>query len=221
MWKCKNGCHRRQFPEHEVPSSSNILGGGREQPNAFRLSRQPRALQGRAGGARREGRKTERKRKRRRSGSRRAEQGQAAAPPRRLPGLPRPLGSAARMEPPEEVRARLERAGQGHLLRFWAELDPAQRAELLAALPSGLGEHCRLAAACARQRENPERLDGRVEPLPAALLGSARHCGPAALRRWEDEGERAGGGIAAGGSGRGDRSGRRRCCSARRRSVVS
>ncbi|XP_042691780.1 UDP-N-acetylhexosamine pyrophosphorylase-like protein 1 [Centrocercus urophasianus] len=92
------------------------------------------------------------------------------------------------MEPPEEVRARLERAGQGHLLRFWAELDPAQRAELLAALPSGLGEHCRLAAACARQRENPERLDGRVEPLPAALLGSARHCGPAALRRWEDEG---------------------------------
>lgn len=125
------------------------------------------------------------------------------------------------MEPPEEVRARLERAGQGHLLRFWAELDPAQRAELLAALPSGLGEHCRLAAACARQRENPERLDGRMEPLPAALLGSARHCGPAALRRWEDEGERAGGGIAAGGSGREDRSGRRRCCSARRRSVVS
>ncbi|XP_031457304.1 UDP-N-acetylhexosamine pyrophosphorylase-like protein 1 isoform X3 [Phasianus colchicus] len=92
------------------------------------------------------------------------------------------------MEPPEEVRARLERAGQGHLLRFWAELDPAQRTELLAALPPGLGEHCRLAAACARQRENLERLDGRVEPLPAALLGSARHCGPAALRRWEDEG---------------------------------
>lgn len=34
VWKCKNGCHRRQFPEHEVPSSSNILGGGREQPFA-------------------------------------------------------------------------------------------------------------------------------------------------------------------------------------------
>lgn len=97
------------------------------------------------------------------------------------------------MEPPEEVRARLERAGQGHLLRFWAELDPAQCAELLAALPPGLGEHCRLAAACARPRERLERLDGRVEPLPAAVLGSVRHCGPAALQRWEDEGERAGG----------------------------
>ena len=101
------------------------------------------------------------------------------------------------MEPPEEVRARLERAGQGHLLRFWAELDPAQCAELLAALPPGLGEHCRLAAACARPRERLERLDGRVEPLPAAVLGSVRHCGPA--------------GIAAGGNGRGARSGRRRC----------
>uniref|UniRef100_A0A803V0Y3 Uncharacterized protein n=1 Tax=Ficedula albicollis TaxID=59894 RepID=A0A803V0Y3_FICAL len=51
------------------------------------------------------------------------------------------------MEPPEELRARLERCGQGHLLQFWAELDTAQRAALLAALPPGLGEHCRLAAA--------------------------------------------------------------------------
>lgn len=95
------------------------------------------------------------------------------------------------MEPPEEVRAQLERCGQGHLLRFWAELDTAQRGALLAALPPGLGEHCRLAAAAgARQRGPPERLDGRMEPLPAELLGSARRSGPAALQRWEAEGER-------------------------------
>lgn len=95
------------------------------------------------------------------------------------------------MDPPEEVRARLERCGQGHLLRFWAELDTAQRGALLAALPPGLGEHCRLAAAAgARQRGPPERLDGRMEPLPAELLGSARRSGPAALQGWEAEGER-------------------------------
>lgn len=95
------------------------------------------------------------------------------------------------MAPPEEVWAQLARCGQSHLLRFWAELGPAQRAALLAALPPGLGEHCRLAAAAgARQRGPPERLDGRMEPLPGRLLGSARRSGPAALERWEAEGER-------------------------------
>ncbi|KAM6110311.1 UDP-N-acetylhexosamine pyrophosphorylase-like protein 1 [Pterocles gutturalis] len=93
------------------------------------------------------------------------------------------------MGPPEEVRARLARCGQSHLLRFWAELGPAERGALLAALPPGLGEHCRLAAAAgARQRGPPERLDGRMEPLPARLLGSARRSAPAALERWEAEG---------------------------------
>ncbi|XP_050763997.1 UDP-N-acetylhexosamine pyrophosphorylase-like protein 1 isoform X2 [Gymnogyps californianus] len=94
------------------------------------------------------------------------------------------------MGPPEEARAWLARCGQSHLLRFWAELGPAQRGALLAALPPGLGEHCRLAAAAAgaRQRGPPERLDGRMEPLPAGLLGSVRRSGPAALERWEAEG---------------------------------
>ncbi|XP_068513218.1 UDP-N-acetylhexosamine pyrophosphorylase-like protein 1 isoform X4 [Anas acuta] len=92
------------------------------------------------------------------------------------------------MGPPEEVRAQLARAGQGHLLRFWAQLGPAQRGALLAALPPGLGEHCRLAAASARQPGPLEVLDGRMEPLPAELLGGARRSGPAALERWEAEG---------------------------------
>uniref|UniRef100_A0A8C9F217 UDP-N-acetylglucosamine pyrophosphorylase 1 like 1 n=1 Tax=Pavo cristatus TaxID=9049 RepID=A0A8C9F217_PAVCR len=185
----QEGVSSLSVSEHEVSSSSGVLGG--HTRTAKRLSLQqaqtPTAAcpAGRPGG---EERKRERKRETERQLRRRAGAGGCPAPPRRLPGPPRPLGSAATMEPPEEVRARLERAGQGHLLRFWAELDPAQRAELLAALPPGLGEHCRLAAACARQREHLERLDGRVEPLPAALLGSARHCGLAALQRWEDEG---------------------------------
>ncbi|KAM8995842.1 UDP-N-acetylhexosamine pyrophosphorylase-like protein 1 isoform 2-T2 [Ara ararauna] len=93
------------------------------------------------------------------------------------------------MGPPEEVQDRLARCGQSHLLRFWAELGPAQRGALLAAVPPGLGEHCRMAAAAgARQRGPPERLDSRMEPLPARLLGSARRSGPAVLERWEAEG---------------------------------
>lgn len=110
------------------------------------------------------------------------------------PGAAGGQSPAGAMGPPEEARARLARCGQSHLLRFWAELGPAQRGALLAALPPGLGEHCRLAAAAgARQRGPPERLDGRMEPLPARLLGSARRSGPAALDRWEAEGERAAG----------------------------
>ncbi|KAM9256751.1 UDP-N-acetylhexosamine pyrophosphorylase-like protein 1 isoform 2-T2 [Cariama cristata] len=98
------------------------------------------------------------------------------------------------MGPPEEeleVRARLARCGQSHLLRFWAELGPGQRGALLAALPPGLGEHCRLAAAAAAeapQRGPSKRLDGRMEPLPERLLGSARRSGSAELERWEAEG---------------------------------
>ncbi|XP_032089369.1 UDP-N-acetylhexosamine pyrophosphorylase-like protein 1 isoform X2 [Thamnophis elegans] len=93
------------------------------------------------------------------------------------------------MGPPEEaMRERLERAGQPHLLRFWAELGPAEREALLGPLallePEELAAHCRLAAqAYARQQQPcPEKLDGRMEPLPP---GSGD---PEALQRWEEEG---------------------------------
>ncbi|XP_053137866.1 UDP-N-acetylhexosamine pyrophosphorylase-like protein 1 [Hemicordylus capensis] len=103
------------------------------------------------------------------------------------------------MGPPEEgeLRARLERAGQPHLLRFWAELDAAQRDALRAQLDAAgeeLGEHCRRAAeACAREREGPgggQRLDGRMRPVPPEFLGSACRSDPATLERWEEEGFR-------------------------------
>lgn len=99
------------------------------------------------------------------------------------------------MAPPEETRARLARAGQSHLLRFWAELAPAERASLLAALAllpaEELGAHCRRAAeAGAAEREPPARSGRRMEPVPAEFLGSVSRSEPATLARWEAEGFR-------------------------------
>ncbi|XP_063000675.1 UDP-N-acetylhexosamine pyrophosphorylase-like protein 1 [Elgaria multicarinata webbii] len=90
----------------------------------------------------------------------------------------------------EELRARLEREGQAHLLRFWAELAPAARRALLDSLAPLLGElgaHCRRAAAGAQER-GPESLDGRLEPVPPEFLGSACRSDPATLQRWGEEG---------------------------------
>uniref|UniRef100_A0ACB8EZR0 UDP-N-acetylhexosamine pyrophosphorylase-like protein 1 n=1 Tax=Sphaerodactylus townsendi TaxID=933632 RepID=A0ACB8EZR0_9SAUR len=97
----------------------------------------------------------------------------------------------------EELRARLERVGQAHLLRFWAELEPAQRDSLRQTLVQldarELGEHCKLAAeACAREQggSGQGRLDGNLEPIPAQFLGGVSRSDAATLERWEEEGLR-------------------------------
>lgn len=95
----------------------------------------------------------------------------------------------------EEIRARLERAGQSHLLRFWGELDPAQRDSLLESLAKldaeELGEHCRRAAeACAREEEpRQERQGCRIEPVPPEFFGSVCRSDPRTLEQWEEEGK--------------------------------
>ncbi|XP_077161800.1 UDP-N-acetylhexosamine pyrophosphorylase-like protein 1 isoform X2 [Paroedura picta] len=100
--------------------------------------------------------------------------------------------------PEEAIRTRLERAGQAHLLRFWAELEPTQRASLrdtLAQLDAEeLSEHCKRAAeACAREqggRGQAGRLQGNLEPIPAEVLGSVCRSDGATRARWEEEGLR-------------------------------
>lgn len=92
-----------------------------------------------------------------------------------------------------DVRARLQRAGQEHLLRFCAELAPGPRAALLAELeplePEALREHCRnAAAACARPPGPPPGLATRLRPLPPERVGSASRSDPETRRLWEEEG---------------------------------
>lgn len=97
-----------------------------------------------------------------------------------------------------DVRARLQRAGQEHLLRFCAELAPGPRAALLAQLellePEALREHCRrAAAACARPPAPAPDLAARLRPLPPERVGSASGVAPQTRRLWEEEGRRGGG----------------------------
>lgn len=95
------------------------------------------------------------------------------------------------------MHARLQRAGQEHLLRFCAELAPGPRAALLAELgalePEALREHCRRAAeACAHPPGPPPDLAARLRPLPPECVGSASRCDPETRRLWEEEGRRGG-----------------------------
>lgn len=96
-----------------------------------------------------------------------------------------------------DLRARLQRASQEHLLRFCAELAPEPRAALLAQLealePEALRQHCqRAAAACARPPGPPPDLAARLQPLPLERVGSASEGDPQTRRLWEEEGRRPG-----------------------------
>ncbi|XP_054440738.1 UDP-N-acetylhexosamine pyrophosphorylase-like protein 1 [Pteronotus mesoamericanus] len=95
----------------------------------------------------------------------------------------------------QDVRARLQRAGQEHLLRFCAELAPGPRAALLAQLeslePEALREHCqRAAAACAQPPGPPPDLAARLRPLPPERVGSVSRSDAERRRLWEEEGFR-------------------------------
>lgn len=92
-----------------------------------------------------------------------------------------------------DVRAKLQRAGQDHLLRFWADLAPEPQAVLLAELaslePNALREHCqRASAACALAPGPLLDLEARLQPLPPERVGSAVRCDRETLLRWEEEG---------------------------------
>lgn len=93
----------------------------------------------------------------------------------------------------QDVRAQLQRAGQDHLLSFWADLAPESRAALLAELaslePDVLREHCqRASAACALVPGPLPDLEARLQPLPPELVGSAIRCDQETRLQWEEEG---------------------------------
>ncbi|XP_058472715.1 UDP-N-acetylhexosamine pyrophosphorylase-like protein 1 [Solea solea] len=92
--------------------------------------------------------------------------------------------------PLEEVKRRLELAGQPHLLHFWPELSEDERQRFLQELSQldldGLRGHCEEAAAAAAAPA--ASLDRHIEPVPAELIGSVRRSEQSSLAEWEREG---------------------------------
>lgn len=93
----------------------------------------------------------------------------------------------------EEAKAKLEAAGQTHVLQFWDELSAEERGTFLEEIfqlqPDELVEHCREAAASAsRQSSADGRLDARMQPVPPEFIGSVRKSDRETLQKWENEG---------------------------------
>lgn len=96
----------------------------------------------------------------------------------------------------EEAKARLETAGQSHVLQFWAELFADERTALLELIsqlePNDLIEHCRAAVAAASRHSSADgRLDARMEPVAPEFIGSVRKSDKETLQMWNDEGTAA------------------------------
>ncbi|KAL7838204.1 hypothetical protein AOLI_G00266080 [Acnodon oligacanthus] len=93
----------------------------------------------------------------------------------------------------EEATARLQAAGQTHVLRFWSELSAGEKDVFLDELsqldPEELSQHCRAAAeAASRASSEGERLDSHMEPVAAEFIGSVCKSDKETLQQWDDEG---------------------------------
>lgn len=90
-----------------------------------------------------------------------------------------------------DLKLRLSKAGQEHLLDFWDELEEAQQVELYAELQAMNFQELNLFFQKAIEGFNhssqPEKVDARMEPVPREVLGSATR-DQDQLQAWESEG---------------------------------
>ncbi|XP_069025052.1 UDP-N-acetylhexosamine pyrophosphorylase-like protein 1 [Embiotoca jacksoni] len=90
----------------------------------------------------------------------------------------------------EQLRRRLESAGQRHVLQFWPELSEEERAAFLQELAQldlqWLKEHCDGATRAAAAP--PASLDRHIEPVPPEIIGGVKRSDSGCLSEWEREG---------------------------------
>ncbi|XP_004706828.1 UDP-N-acetylhexosamine pyrophosphorylase isoform X2 [Echinops telfairi] len=90
-----------------------------------------------------------------------------------------------------DLKRRLSRAGQEHLLQFWNELEGAQQVELFENLQAMNFEELNFffqkAAEGFHQSSRQEKVDARMEPVPREVLGSTTR-DQDQLQAWEREG---------------------------------
>lgn len=90
-----------------------------------------------------------------------------------------------------DLKLRLSKAGQEHLLQFWDELDKAQQVELYSELQAMNFEELNIffqkATEGFNQSSQQEKVDARMEAVPREVLGSATR-DQDQLQAWESEG---------------------------------
>lgn len=90
-----------------------------------------------------------------------------------------------------ELKQRLSRAGQEHLLQFWTELSEAQQRDLYTELQAmdfeELNSFFHKAIGEFDRSSHQEKVDARMEPVPRQVLGSATR-DQDQLQAWESEG---------------------------------
>lgn len=94
-----------------------------------------------------------------------------------------------------DLKLRLSKAGQEHLLQFWNELEEAQQVELFTELQAMNFEELNFFFQKAIEGFNhssqPEKVDSRMEAVPREVLGSATRDHDQ-LQAWETEGTEPG-----------------------------
>ncbi|CAB0019700.1 unnamed protein product [Nesidiocoris tenuis] len=92
----------------------------------------------------------------------------------------------------EEVKERLESYNQGHLLQFWDQLSEDDRDELLQELRDiNLKEVIGyFESATGMMKDDNEKLDDRLKPIPNNLYGAVTRTSPELLASYEEEGLR-------------------------------
>ncbi len=90
-----------------------------------------------------------------------------------------------------KLAERLAEAGQSHVLQYWDQLSPEERAEIIVDLESlnfmEINNFFKTAMKTSGQK-SPEKVDTRMEPVPREVLGSVTR-DRERLKEWEEEGE--------------------------------